>query len=228
MRLKLRLPPQRGGTDDGALRQRVDRRPFRADEGVAHVLARQDRRDRQAVGQRRRHVLHGMHGEIDRAVEQRLLDLLGEQPLAARFAQRPVLDAVAGRFDDDDLESMPRHGHARRRDAAARHAAWARASAEPRVPMRSRDCCKGTSVDATGARSECGDSEARLQRQPQGIERTSKIDHTSKYTLASVPFDREVRSRSPQSVTNVAIGTLGAPRRQSMPARAARCKCFPQ
>ena len=40
-----------------------------------------------------------MHGEIDRAAEQRVVNLLGEQPLAAEVPQRLVPDAVAGRGD---------------------------------------------------------------------------------------------------------------------------------
>src|ERR1044072_7659966 len=44
-----------------------------------------------------------MHREVDRAGEQRFLDFLGEQPLAAGFAQRAILDAVARGADRDDL-----------------------------------------------------------------------------------------------------------------------------
>jgi hypothetical protein len=45
-----------------------------------------------------------MDGDVDAARKQRLLDLLGEQALAAGFRERPVLDAVAAGGDDDDLE----------------------------------------------------------------------------------------------------------------------------
>jgi hypothetical protein len=47
-------------------------------------------------------VFRRVHGAVDRAVDQRLIQLLGEKALAARFAQRAVLDRVAGgahRFD---------------------------------------------------------------------------------------------------------------------------------
>ena len=40
-----------------------------------------------------------MHGEIDNALKKRLVDLLGEQPLAAEIAQGLVADAVARRGD---------------------------------------------------------------------------------------------------------------------------------
>ena len=54
-----------------------------------------------------------MHGEIDRAGQQRLVDLLGEQALAAEIAQRSG-DAVAGGGDDAELDvalaqAMRRH-----------------------------------------------------------------------------------------------------------------------
>ena len=91
----LGLAPQRGGADHRALRQLRERGGLGADEGIAHVLARQQAGDRQARRQQRRHVLHGMHGEVDLAGQQRLLDLLGEQALAAGLGERPVLDAVA-------------------------------------------------------------------------------------------------------------------------------------
>ena len=41
-----------------------------------------------------------MHRHIDIAAQQRLVDLFGEQALAAKLAQRLVLDTVAGGGDD--------------------------------------------------------------------------------------------------------------------------------
>src|SRR3546814_16063032 len=38
----------------------------------------------------------------DRAGDERFLDLLGEEALAADLRQRAILDAVTGRLDDDD------------------------------------------------------------------------------------------------------------------------------
>ena len=56
------------------------------------------------VGQGGRHVLHRVDGEVERALEQSGLDLLGEQALAADLGQRPVLDPVALRAHDHDLD----------------------------------------------------------------------------------------------------------------------------
>ena len=95
-----RLPSQRSGADHGPLRQLRDRRGLAADEDVAHVLARQAGDKRQSIGQPGRQILGRVHGEIDLVRQQRLLDLLGEQPLAAGLRERAILDRVAGRADD--------------------------------------------------------------------------------------------------------------------------------
>ena len=97
--LHLRLASQRGATDHGARRKCRKRLAAGADEGVAHIASLQHRGDDDAWRQLRGQILHGMHGEIDTAVEQRFVDLLGEQALAAEVAQRLVADAVARRGD---------------------------------------------------------------------------------------------------------------------------------
>ena len=95
------------------------------------------------AGSTRRHVLHGMHGEVDVAGQQRLLDLLGEQALAADLGERPVLDAVAGGLDDAHLERASAGPcAASRRSRTSR--ACASASGEPRVPMRIVRCLQGS------------------------------------------------------------------------------------
>ena len=77
---------------------------LQADEGIAHILARHQAHDLKRLRLDGRHVLHRMHGHVDVAGDQRVLDLLGEQALAAELAQRLVLDHVAGGLDDDHLE----------------------------------------------------------------------------------------------------------------------------
>jgi|GEM_PF-6110017 len=47
-----------------------------------------------------------MNGEINASVLQRLLDFLGEKPLAADFRQRTVLNAVARRGHGQNLDSL--------------------------------------------------------------------------------------------------------------------------
>ena len=48
--------------------------------------------------------LHGVHRDVDAAVQQCIVDLLREEALAADIRQRLVQDLVAGRLDDADLE----------------------------------------------------------------------------------------------------------------------------
>ena len=86
---------QRRGADDGALPQVGDALDVARDQHVARILARQEGGDDEARRLRRRHVLHAVHRGVDAAREQRLLDLLDEQALAAGLGQRPVLDDVA-------------------------------------------------------------------------------------------------------------------------------------
>ena len=100
----LRLTPQGGCADNRALGQIGQRAAFEADEGVAHILARQIGANDEAIRQHTRHVLHRVHGQIDAAGEQSFLDLLGKQPFATSFRQRSILDAIAGRLDDDGLQ----------------------------------------------------------------------------------------------------------------------------
>ena len=101
----LGLTAQAGGAQPGAEGQGVETVEVAADEGVARVLAFRDGGDAQALGLFGRHVLHRMDGDVDPAVQQGFLDLLGEQGLAAQLHQAAVLDAVAG---GDDLDQ--RHG----------------------------------------------------------------------------------------------------------------------
>ena len=77
-----------------------------------------------------------MHREVDRAGGQRLLDLLGEQALAADLRQRPVLDRVAGGADGPELDALGRKPMRARPAAARTMAACASASGLPRVPIR--------------------------------------------------------------------------------------------
>ena len=60
------------------------------------------------LGDQRGHVLQRVDRHIDAAIEQGLLDLLGEEALAPLFQQPPVLDAVAGGGDLDQRRDLTR------------------------------------------------------------------------------------------------------------------------
>ena len=79
-----------------------------------------------------------MHRKIDAAVDQRLVDLLGEQPFAADLGKPPVLHPIAGRADRDDFHHLGRRELGMRgRQAFAHQLGWRSAIGLPRVPMRS-------------------------------------------------------------------------------------------
>ena len=63
-----------------------------ADDRVAGVLALGDGRERQAFGYRGRHILEAVNREIDRAIEQRVLNFFCEQPFRSDLGQWHVQD----------------------------------------------------------------------------------------------------------------------------------------
>ena len=81
------------GADPGAARQRGNR--GRADQDIAHIFARQDCGESDVRRADGLDILGRMHREIDLAGQQRGIELLGPQRLAADFGQRAVLIAVA-------------------------------------------------------------------------------------------------------------------------------------
>ena len=92
---QLRLPAQARGSHNRALRQRVEIRVPIRDEGIARVLAGEIRGKRQALRQMCRHVLHRMHGDVGAAIEQRRLQFLDEQPLAADRREAAIEQLIA-------------------------------------------------------------------------------------------------------------------------------------
>src|SRR5258705_14021849 len=62
--------------------------------------------------QARWEILERVHRDVDAAVEQRILDFLGEKPLPLELVERPVHFRVAARLDDHDLRTHPLCGEA--------------------------------------------------------------------------------------------------------------------
>ena len=87
-----------------------------------------------------------MHGDVDAAGEQRFLEFLGEQALAAGFRKRTILDAVAGRGDRLDRKGLFRQimrGHQPGpRLVRLRQGKWAAAASNPQ-----HGCLHGTVRD---------------------------------------------------------------------------------
>ena len=101
-----RLPAQRRGAEARAMRQLGQGARLAADEHIARIFALKARRQHQPLRQHRRHVFCRMHRKIDAPGQQGLLDLFREQAFAALLRQRPVLDDVAGRPDDDEFNRL--------------------------------------------------------------------------------------------------------------------------
>ena len=126
-REQLCAPPHRRGADPHPGPQLGG-----AAERVAGILARQVRADGETVGVRRGHVLRRVHGGVDPAVEQRLLELLDEDAALTDLAERAAPVAVAGGRDRDERDLAPRAAElvGRERRLRQREPAAARADAD--------------------------------------------------------------------------------------------------
>ena len=102
-REKLGPPSDGRGADPHA---RLDR--SRPAERVTRVLARRVSADDQAGHVGRRHVLRGVDGDVDPALEERLLELLHEHAAAADLAERARPVAVARGCDRNQGDLDPR------------------------------------------------------------------------------------------------------------------------
>ena len=111
---QLRRAPRRRGADHARLASAC-RSTRRRSAGRARRRAGAPRRCGSRSGRIAFDILHRMDAEIDFAVEQRAVELLGPQRLAADLGQRPVLDLVAGGLDRDDLRPSRRASAARSR-----------------------------------------------------------------------------------------------------------------
>jgi hypothetical protein len=103
-----RAAAQAPGAEAGAGGERGEREAGRGHQRVAGILARRGAGDDEAGWAEGGQILHAVHGEIDGAVEQALLDRPDEQTLAADLVERPILDAIP--LGADDLEIDPQAG----------------------------------------------------------------------------------------------------------------------
>ena len=98
---KLRCAPWRRSSDRCSLLKSID--AFGTNETIANVAPRPDCSKMNLFGPNGLDVLHRMDAEIHFVLEQRTIELLGPQRLAADSGERPVLDHIASRFDLHDL-----------------------------------------------------------------------------------------------------------------------------
>ena len=164
MRRTLLVPIAGAVAERGQRRGEVGRRPIRRQhQRVARVLARQRGGDRRGRRADRPVMSFALCTATSTApLEQRVFDLLDEQPLAAGLAERPRLQPIAVRLDRDDLDPAPRALLEQRADGR-------------RLPQRQRGCrgSRSGSADRSRARSlarrrRLGSSIASAPRRPGG------------------------------------------------------------
>ena len=93
---QLRPAPEAAGGHDRPLGQRGPPQPVPRDEGVPRVFPEPDGTERDAVGEAGREILERVHGDVDPAVEHRVVELLGEERAVSDAGERDLLDEVAG------------------------------------------------------------------------------------------------------------------------------------
>ena len=80
-------------------------RPIRASRGSSRSGNGGQREAGRQIGG---HIFEAVHGQIDRAGEQRLLNFLGEQAFRSHLRKRDVGDLVAGGLDNFDARFLPK------------------------------------------------------------------------------------------------------------------------
>ena len=98
-------PPQAARGNDGAGRELGERRMARRDEHVAGRSSRRHGGERKLRHDDRRQILEAVNGDLDPALEERVLDRLREDPFAAEAGERHGLHLVAGRLDQGELDA---------------------------------------------------------------------------------------------------------------------------
>ena len=98
-----RLAPGRGRTHQRSLRQIAQGLALAGYQNVARILTRRDGGQNESFGFARGKILRAVHGDVDAVVEERPLQLGGEDTLGTDGLERPVGDGVTGRPYDDDL-----------------------------------------------------------------------------------------------------------------------------
>src|SRR5688572_11438791 len=101
-----RTPAKTRGADATAARQLVDRADTQRivdDERVSRVLTLEDRGEDYAVRRFGRKILQRMDAALDLPGAQRVLELLGEQPLGADRVERLIDPLVSGGLERDEL-----------------------------------------------------------------------------------------------------------------------------
>src|SRR4030095_942225 len=78
------------------------------DKRVAGIFSFRDRTEVEPFGKLKWHILKAMDCNVDAAIEQRFIDFLGEESLAADIRQRHIENLIASSFDGNELDVQAR------------------------------------------------------------------------------------------------------------------------
>src|SRR4029450_10093087 len=102
------------GADPGAGAEALEAGGLPRNEDVARVLPLRKRGEDEARREVGRQVLETVHGAVDSAAQEHLLDLSHEQPFSPDRRQLDLLTAVPFGSHGNDLDLLPRAGEMRR------------------------------------------------------------------------------------------------------------------
>jgi hypothetical protein len=145
-----RLTPHRTRAHACAFRQIGEEGAAVRDKGIAGIFARQHCGNCEPRRQRDGNILHRVNRQIDALIQQRLFQLLGEQPLATGFGQRTIQNAVTGGFHGHQLAHHPASGERVAHDVGLRECQPRAAGAEAKRLLRYH----GFTLQPSGTRNE--------------------------------------------------------------------------
>ena len=219
-REQLRGAPHAAGADARAARQVASVAPRARATSASRGSARSGNAASASPARSRRgQILRAVHGEVGAAVEQRLLDLLHEQALAADLRERHVASAVAARRE---RHAAPSRGRARararrargapahsasslaaRRDAHARHREASGSSSDVAVARASSPA--SSSANSSARRLEVREpllalgllAQARERRVQQLVHDRARqrLDRVARRSSSAEPRQRRARPR---------------------------------
>src|SRR5215470_17969224 len=109
------------------------------DERVAGIFAFRDRTEVESFGKLKWDIFKAMDCNVDAAIEQRFIDFLGEEALAADIRQRHIENFIAGGFDRNELDVQARPTLFQFRLGPVRLPECKRASSRAKLKRRHRE-----------------------------------------------------------------------------------------
>src|SRR6266516_4408972 len=152
-------------------------------DSVPRILSRQHCTDGEPLRQERRHIFAAVDGKVDLAAQQRVLDFLHEQPLAADFGERRVLQTIARSLQDDNAAGRTAAGgNARRHRIGLPKRELTPAGAESKFLIHGNQRCGRDRFWGNGSTLLRRDSAAGSSRTAEDSVRSNRRVRASAYT----------------------------------------------